>query len=860
VGEVEIGTDGLDDLSAVRLAAGRKLFAELVAEYEGLVAAARAEGEHSRYSRGMAEPGPAARAAEDWDVQDWLPKLPAESARCLLFALAARLSAGGEQYSEPARWFYWLCRSPLDLVAGDVRLLARVSEPGSGSGGYVPFSFVVQATGDLVAAGALGSAGLAEAVADQVLGWNPMTYHWFSADYVLRHVLAGQVYVRGQVSEPTELRDRALELAGYPPAPPPLEGPVSRDDAWGLAVIASLGLVEDWAPGVRELLEHCAVARAPRPGSGWVRKCRSRLGAVADAPELLQRLLALLLTTEPVTYLTADGRRKLLVGFNEQLIKGVVWAAGVADPPWLGEVLGAVAARCLRLCSGHVFRDTAVLGEKVPYACFRALELSGSDASLTALARIGRATTNGSVLKNLARTLEAAAARKGMSAASLLERLTPDHGLDLAGRIGIETESGTWVVRLDDRQGAIAEGPPGVEVLAYVADVAAEVRATVAGVRERLDGLFADRREWHHEDFADSYVRHPIVGWLARRLVWAWTVPGGQSVRGFPGEDGDTIATPLGDVPVPVGSLVRLVHPVLLEPAELSDLRRLCQDRGIMQPIRQLWRETYRLTDTERQTGLYSARYAGHVLRFNQAYGLARRRGWTGGFLSSTWDGGDSATARRDYPSAGLRASWAIAETGHISYKIPVELCLTENISFSPLHDAVRAPVPLEDVPADLFSEAMRDLDLVVSVATVASDPAWMDEYAGQPVLDQYWERIASGGLDQLRVHRHAILAPYFDRPAVGDRYQLTAAALVVRGSLATYRIDLATASVRVEPAGQWLSFDTKLSSQQAFDHDILGLPAIDDDEILQRILIRAAILADDEHLASRKLLRQIRG
>jgi hypothetical protein len=40
----------------------------------------------------------------------------------------------------------------------------------------------------------------------------------------------------------------------------------------------------------------------------------------------------------------------------------------------------------------------------------------------------------------------------------------------------------------------------------------------------------------------------------------------------------------------------------------------------------------------------------------------------------------------------------------------------------------------------------------------------------------------------------------------------------------------------------------------------ILGLPALDDDEILQRILIRAAILADDDKIASSKLLKQIRG
>jgi hypothetical protein len=157
-------------------------------------------------------------------------------------------------------------------------------------------------------------------------------------------------------------------------------------------------------------------------------------------------------------------------------------------------------------------------------------------------------------------------------------------------------------------------------------------------------------------------------------------------------------------------------------------------------------------------------------------------------------------------------------------------------------------------------SEAMRDLDLVVSVSTVANDPIWLEEYRGEPVLDRYWDQIARGGLDELRVNRRAILAPLCDGDAGGGRYQLTDEDLVVTGSLASYRIDLATANVRMEGAGKWLSFDTKLTPRETHNHYILGLPAIDDDEILHRILIRAAILADDEHLASRKLLKQIRG
>jgi hypothetical protein len=170
------------------------------------------------------------------------------------------------------------------------------------------------------------------------------------------------------------------------------------------------------------------------------------------------------------------------------------------------------------------------------------------------------------------------------------------------------------------------------------------------------------------------------------------------------------------------------------------------------------------------------------------------------------------------------------------------------------------APVPLADVPAEVFSEAMRDLDLVVSVATVANDPLWLENYRGWPAIDRYWERITRSGLDQLRVNRRDILAAFCDGPQTRQCYQLTDRDLVVTGSLATYRIDLATANVRMEPAGKRLSFDTRPGPAKTYNDEVLGLPAIDDDEILQRILIRAAILADDEQLVPRKLLKQIRG
>ena len=853
----------LTELEAARLAEGRAILAELVDERDQLLAAAVTErDEHGQARRRWEADAPARRALHEWDEAKTVrfAGLRAEQRRCLLFALAERLAAGGERYSEPARWLRELTETQLDLAAGDVRLLAVVAEPGDRGGGYEPFEIVVRTVEKLLAEGALGAGALADAVADQVSGWNVMKHHWYDADAVLRQAAARQPDW-DESSDVAELRDEALELAGRPPALPSLEGLVSRDDGWGLAAIGWLGVVEDWPAGAKALLDHCATARTPRPGPQWVRTGRQRLDAMADPGSLLRQLLDLLVSTEPVSYLTSFGRRMLLVGFNEQLIKGIVWAAGLLDPPWLPEVLGTVAVRCLRLCSGHVFRDTAVQGEKIPYACFRALASSGSDASLVALARIGRATSNGSVLKHLAKTLEEAAAQRGTSAASLLEQLTPDHGIGLDGSLRVDTGAGTWVIRLDDRQGAIAEGPSGAEISQQVTQTLAEIKATVSGVHARLEALFAERRQWHADDFADCYLSHPLAGWLASRLAWTFgPSEGGQAITGFPHSEGG-VRTPQGTIPVPPGCLVQLVHPVNLAGGELARLRRLCADLDISQPVRQLWRETYQPSADER-SGLYTERYAGHVLRFSQAYGLARRRGWAGGFLSGAWDGGDTANARRDYPAAGLRASWAIAEleTGAGSGEIPVELCLTERMWFSPLGDVDMTPIPLAGVPAEVFSEAMRDLDLVVSVTTVANDPLWLENYLGWPAIDRYWERIARGGLDQLRVHRRDILAWWCDGPQASQRYQLTERELVVTGSLAVYRIDLATANVRMQPSGKWLSFDTRADSGQAYHHEILGLPGIDDDEILQRILVRAAILADDEQLASRKLLKQIRG
>ncbi len=123
------------------------------------------------------------------------------------------------------------------------------------------------------------------------------------------------------------------------------------------------------------------------------------------------------------------------------------------------------------------------------------------------------------------------------------------------------------------------------------------------------------------------------------------------------------------------------------------------------QPFKQVFRELYLLTDMERQAGKLSGRYQGHQLNPSQALALWGRRGW----LRLP----DEGAMRRTFHHEGLSA-WALLSE---PFYTPAEIdgLTLDEIYFS--EAGGWQPINLDAVPARVFSEAMRDLDLVVSVA-----------------------------------------------------------------------------------------------------------------------------------------------
>jgi hypothetical protein len=76
-----------------------------------------------------------------------------------------------------------------------------------------------------------------------------------------------------------------------------------------------------------------------------------------------------------------------------------------------------------------------------------------------------------------------------------------------------------------------------------------------------------------------------------------------------------------------------------------------------------------------------------------------------------------------------------------------------------------------------------------------------------------------------------------------------------VDGTRGTYEIDLGTGNVLFEPSGRWLAFPPAMGSAAS----IVSMSSpVTDDEVLDRIIERATLLAQDDSITSKKFLKQL--
>jgi hypothetical protein len=358
-----------------------------------------------------------------------------------------------------------------------------------------------------------------------------------------------------------------------------------------------------------------------------------------------------------------------------------------------------------------------------------------------------------------------------------------------------------------------------------------------------MEGLLATDRTWLGAEWRARYLDHPVTGTLGRRLIWQVTDAGGSRAV-LPALDGSD---------VPDEAVVSLWHPCEQPADEVRRWRDRLLEEELLQPFKQAYREVYLLTPAEEQTGTYSNRFAAHVVRAQQVNALARGRRWDMNTMG-TWDGGYEGTARCSFPGADLTAAFYLyLVDDQFDRRGLADLATSDQVRFLP-GDArqATAAVALDQVPRRVLSEAFRDVDLFVSVASVTADPTWVDR--GDDPFYAHFVDDAFGALGPTAEARREVLERLLPRLKVADRCALDDRYLVVRGDRHTYRIHLGSANVRIEDTDRYLCIvaarDRKLPGT-------LFLP-FDDDPTLSLVLSKAFLLADDTSITDPTILAQL--
>ncbi|WP_162184866.1 DUF4132 domain-containing protein [Allokutzneria albata] len=642
-------------------------------------------------------------------------------------------------------------------------------------------------------------------------------------------------------------------------------------EPWTDQAIAELAaLPPEHARCWEELLRHALALVASRPAKKWRTRARELLDALG-ADEVFGRTDRWLATFATAPPGPANEH-------NDSAVRGLLWLRTVApEENTSPRLLGMVVASAL---AGQP-RRTGVAG-----AAVHVLSTVDSEPALVEIARLVNRISHKPTLRMLDRTLAVKADALGISRGEIDEIAVPRFGLTATGRgsrtigdaeVELVVEPGGVRTLWRDHNGTATKDVPAA-VRTEHADELRELRAhikdvngTLAEQKARLERLFLEHRVWHFEQWRTRYLDHPLVGTVARRLIWIVGVRACVYYEGrLRGLDGQP-------VPARASDDVALWHPVDYDTDEVLEWRDLLTEQGIVQPFKQAHREVYAPTEAERNTELFSTRFTAHILKQKRFHAIATARGWQNQ-PRSTMDMSCLPTVR-ELPEWGLRAElWvdgvgdgfdvAATESGSYHY---IE---TEHIRFYPLfapentayaagagyapwddaHDDLTDPLPLADVPPLVFSEVLRDVELFVDGASIGADPAWQDD-GTDGTYREYWNSHSFGELSTAATTRREVLRRVLPMLPIARRCTLTDRFLEVRGDLRSYRIHLGSGNVVMGPDDQYLCVLARHAKPLGGE---LWLP-FEGDRMLRLILGKALLLAEDCAITDPAITDQLR-
>jgi hypothetical protein len=661
-------------------------------------------------------------------------------------------------------------------------------------------------------------------------------------------------------------------------------------EAWSDAALADLKKMKAAArKSWNALLIHCQTGGRGKFTERWATEAR-RLVDDIGFDSLKDRLLRWFPLVDKPRTVPIERKNQwepdydhLLKEAHVELLRGLVWCCGFQEDADLARAVARLALSAYRKIPGKGPRLVS-LGN----ACVTALGAMPGLPPIGQLAILKTKVKSVSAQKEIEKTFNVSAAREGLARDEIEELAVPSYGLESVGVrretfddyqaeliVDGATASLHWLK--DDKP--LKSAPAAVkkdhaEEFKELQTSVKDINGMLAAQRERLDTLFLAQKTWPFAIWNERYLDHPLIGTIARRLIWSFAGKG-KSTAGM-WHEGQLVGVNGKALKVNDKTTVALWHPINRAMEDVLAWRDWLERREVVQPFKQAHREVYLLTDAERRTRTYSNRFAAHILRQHQFNALCAARGWKNKLRLMVDD--SYPPASRPLPVWNLRAEFWVegagSEYGQDTNETGTYLYLsTDQVRFYPIDAAqlyahaggggysetwdgraADEPLPLETIPPLVLSEILRDVDLFVGVASVGNDPNWADGGPGGQYRD-YWQSYSFGELSTTAQTRKTLLERLLPRLKIGDRCTFADRFLIVRGSLRTYKIHLGSGNILMEPNDQYLCIVPK---QTVAGGERVFLP-FEGDGTLSIVLSKAFLLAEDAKITDPTIVSQLK-
>ena len=313
-----------------------------------------------------------------------------------------------------------------------------------------------------------------------------------------------------------------------------------------------------------------------------------------------------------------------------------------------------------------------------------------------------------------------------------------------------------------------------------------------------------ESEERFERDELHKLESNPVIGPLLKKLIFKKGEKLGdlREILAVEGNEGILIAHP--------------VH--LLASGKWSEYQHRLFEQQIQQPFKQVFRELYMPTEDERNTTV-SDRYAGHQVQPAKGVGLLKSRGWTVHYEEGL---------QKVYHKKNLIVE--IYAAADWFSPADIEAPTLETVHFYTCKEGTA--VSIKDIDPVLFSEVMRDIDLMVSVAHVGG----VDPEASHSTIEMR-RAIAEEAVRLFRL----------------DNVRFDGSRAFIKGSRAENTVHLG--STQVYQMAQGALHVLAVPSQH---RGRIFLPFVDEDPRTAEVISKILLFAEDAKIKDPSILNQL--